>query len=515
MKPSDDLFCLIKSLSRSEKGYFRKYASVHVKGEQNTYQKLFDVISNQEHFDEEEMKRQLGQTPLLNYLPTAKHQLYNLVLKTLRAYYEENSIDCQVRDFLQDIEFLYSKALFRQCRKLIQKVKAICTENERLFALLEVCRWEIRVWIGELENSEASFSKLEDVVAHQKEILAKISYLVELENIFNKAYLVLGASGKPRSVSEQAQFLEILQHPLLQDESPLHSLETRFNWYNIKGVEAYVNSDWKAAFTYMTKIVRLFEENPKSISRFPAKYFSALVNRCQMGVFLGRKKDVMQALHKIRQAPVQHTCFRSENYQVKVFLALYGMELHFYQRTGEFGRIMSLVDEVEIILPRYVHKAGVRQLLNFYLRLSIVCFCAGQYKKALHWLNKVHNGRCEVYQHREFVAFVNVYNLLVHYELQNFDLLIYTLRATERRLKSRKLFFRFEQALIEYFKTTLRKNGSDLRSSALKQLAHTLKEIKTDPYESRPLEYFDIALWAESKYRGIPLQKIISQGTKT
>ena len=56
MKTSDNLFKLVKSLSKSEKGYFKKYANFHVRNEQNNYTKIFDAIDNQKEYDEKKRK---------------------------------------------------------------------------------------------------------------------------------------------------------------------------------------------------------------------------------------------------------------------------------------------------------------------------------------------------------------------------------------------------------------------------------------------------------------------------
>jgi len=46
MKPSTELFDLIRSLSQSEKRYFKVYASKHVIGKENNYVRLFEAIGD-------------------------------------------------------------------------------------------------------------------------------------------------------------------------------------------------------------------------------------------------------------------------------------------------------------------------------------------------------------------------------------------------------------------------------------------------------------------------------------
>ena len=55
--PSDDLFKLIKSLSKQEKVYFKQYASR--KKEHNNYIVLFDFIDSMNIYDERELKTKL------------------------------------------------------------------------------------------------------------------------------------------------------------------------------------------------------------------------------------------------------------------------------------------------------------------------------------------------------------------------------------------------------------------------------------------------------------------------
>mgnify|MGYP000023314336 CR=1 FL=1 len=55
MKPSNELFQLIKSLTKSEKRYFKLSSSLQ-SGEKN-YMKLFDIIEIQDEYDEPAIKQ--------------------------------------------------------------------------------------------------------------------------------------------------------------------------------------------------------------------------------------------------------------------------------------------------------------------------------------------------------------------------------------------------------------------------------------------------------------------------
>src|SRR4051812_29000847 len=96
---SNEVFLLIKSLSRNEKGYFKKYSSKHTLAEGNFYVELFDELDAQEEYDEEEIKKHLGKKRTKNF-PSEKNYLYKLILRSLNEFYHNNSVERELRDLL-------------------------------------------------------------------------------------------------------------------------------------------------------------------------------------------------------------------------------------------------------------------------------------------------------------------------------------------------------------------------------------------------------------------------------
>ena len=76
MRESQNLYNLIKTLTKAEKAYFKKYSSRHVIGKQNKYTILFDAISgSNNHYNEEEIKKKLGDEKFVEYFPVMKNIL--------------------------------------------------------------------------------------------------------------------------------------------------------------------------------------------------------------------------------------------------------------------------------------------------------------------------------------------------------------------------------------------------------------------------------------------------------
>ena len=91
MKKPDDLFKLIKSLEKAEKGYFKKFAQTHNKGAEHQYLKLFDAIDQQLEYNEPDLLKKFKSESFVKQLSVTKSYLWDLILKSQRAYRAQSS----------------------------------------------------------------------------------------------------------------------------------------------------------------------------------------------------------------------------------------------------------------------------------------------------------------------------------------------------------------------------------------------------------------------------------------
>ena len=103
MKPSTELFKLIKSLSKSEKRFFKLTSSLQT-GEKN-YLKIFDYIDKQAVYDEDALKKEFKGEIFIKHFPSEKNHLYKLILKSLRSFYSEQSVSSLLKQEIERIPF--------------------------------------------------------------------------------------------------------------------------------------------------------------------------------------------------------------------------------------------------------------------------------------------------------------------------------------------------------------------------------------------------------------------------
>jgi len=152
MKPSTELFKLVKSLTKSEKRFFKLSSSLQ-SGEKN-YLKIFDYIEKQASYDESALKKEFEGETFIKHLPSEKNHLYKLILKSLRSYYSEQSISSTLTQEIKNVEILYNKALYKECEKFVGRAKEVAKKHEKFYYLFELISWEKKLLESAYESGE-------------------------------------------------------------------------------------------------------------------------------------------------------------------------------------------------------------------------------------------------------------------------------------------------------------------------------------------------------------------------
>jgi hypothetical protein len=99
-------------------------------------------------------------------------------------------------------------------------------------------------------------------------------------------------------------------------------------------------------------------------------------------------------------------------------------------------------------------------------------------------------------------------NLLIHFELGNYDYLDYEIRSVERVLSIRKKLYKSEKALLQFFRRYLKAHP---RPDLLQALHKQLQALAHDPYEKALLLSFDFISWVEAKIHKMPFSQVVRQ----
>ncbi|MCB0791069.1 MAG: hypothetical protein H6595_00780 [Flavobacteriales bacterium] len=504
MKPSTELHDLIRSLSKSEKRFFKLHSALQ-SGDKN-YLKIFDAIDKQKVYDEDALKEHFKGETFIRHFPSEKNHLYKLILKALRAYHSESTVSGLLKQEIKNIEILYEKALYKECNKLLHRAKRMARENEKFYYLFELLNWE-KMLLEEAYESGEFTKDLDALIEEEREVIEKLRNLAAYHILYSKINYVFRSGGYVRSEEEHAMVEEIAQHPLIVGKNTALSHRAATICFYTQGFCAWAKRDWSMALAKFERVRTILDGNEQIKRDLQKRYIRTLHYIINAQIELGDHRAAQENIRAMRVLK-DRPGFSGLHIAVQVFNASYLSELRLLDRVGEHGKAVALVEKVLEGMEEFASRIHKEHEIEFYYTLAIVHFGADEMNKALFWLNKVLNDT-EPTLRQDIFTYARLFNLVVHYELGNYDLLEYIVRSTHRFLSKRHRAHDMENELIEHVKKLGRTTSLQTKRELYASLYDRLRELMNDPNESLALKYFDFLSWARAKVEGISFSEAV------
>lgn len=508
MKPSKELFYLIQSLTKSEKRYFKLMSSLQT-GDKN-YMKLFDCIEGMEDYDEEEVKEKLKGEKFIKHLPSEKNHLYKLILKSLRSFYSDNSAASILQENLRNIELLFNKALYAECFKHIQRAKAIAYSYEKFYFLLDLIDWEKKL-IEEAFLDNKFKVNMESLIEEETDCLEKLRNIAEYQKLYSKINFIIRKSGFARNIEGSDEIKNIANHPLIVKKGTAHSIKAATACLSIKGLCAVTEQNLKVAYENFSRVVKIMEDNPSIMQELPKRYIRALNSLMYVHLGKGEWKETFELIDKMKSLSSKQA-FQSMDIQLKLFSIPFNAELNVYIRMRDYSKAAKIViPKVIEGLQRFRGKINKEEEMLFYYNIARIYFFTDDLKNALRYINLVLNEskpglRDDVY------SFARLVNLVIHFELNNIELLEYNIKSTKRFLTVSKRDFKLETVfLTEMRKLVKSKNLEKQKAQFINFRENLLKVFKEHPNEKIALDYFNFILWLDSKIQNKSYTKLLME----
>ncbi|MEO8069297.1 MAG: hypothetical protein ABI599_16485 [Flavobacteriales bacterium] len=509
MKPSTELHDLIKSLNKSEKRFFKLHSALQ-SGPKN-YLKIFEVVDGQEVYDEEQIKKKFADQAFIKHFPSEKNHLYKLILKALRAYYSENNISSILKQEIKNIEILYQKALYDECNKVLHRAKRLAKENERFYYWFELLNWE-KMLLEEAYESGEFTKDLDALIEEERDVIEKLRNLAAYHILYSKINYVFRSGGYVRSDEEHAMVEEISEHHLIKGKNTALSHRAATICYYTQGFCHWAKRDWKTSLEKFMKVKSILDSHPHLRVDLAKRYVRTLqyiiLGQIELEDFRSARENI-----KLMRSLKENEGFTGMDIIVQTFTASYVSELRLFDCMGEHGKAVELVPAVLQGMEELGTRLNKEYEIEFWYDLAVVHFGAGEVNKSLFWLNKVLNDP-EPTLRQDIFAYARLFNLVVHYELGNFDLLEYIVRSTHRFLSKRHRALEVENALIDHIKKLARATQPNAKRDLFISLRDELLRLFKDPNQSLVLKYFDFLGWTRAKIEGIPFSDAVRAGLK-
>ncbi len=452
MRPSENLFKLIHSLTPSEKRYFKIYAEQHIIGKRNNYMRLFDAIARQKEYDEIAIKRKFRGEKFIKQLTFTKNALTHKIMKALRSFSEgskSRTVEAELRNLLQDLEILYQKELLGQFQKELKRIKKLAYQSEDFLTLLRLLVWEKKYVIE--QSVKKLGQKLQLVIEEEK----KITILFQNQTTYYNLSKQLLTSLRTKISDKKKKELEVLQkliaHPLLQSKEKAITFMSKTYYHDTLGLYHWKMGNLETAYSHYEQLVELWEKNPK------AKYQDDMLYRQSLGNYLNvchaigpKKMDIFPfILKKVKALPKGNI-----DTQIKTFQLTIHHELLYYLNTGKFKEGTKVIEKIAEELNTLEKQLPTSKLLSIYYNICIICFFSEDYPNTLLWLNEIlYHPRTDV--RKDIQQFAKILQFIIHYELDNEEILENLYRSVYRSMKKEEQLHEFEEIVLNYIRQLL------------------------------------------------------------
>lgn len=498
MKPSTELFDLIKTLSKSEKRFFKLSSSLQ-SGEKN-YVKIFDAIDEQDEYNEEALKELFKNESFVQHFPSEKNHLYKLILKSLRSYHADNSISAILQQEIKNIEILYKKALYKECNKFLLRAKKLAHEHEKFYYLFELINMEKQLLEEAYESGEFDYD-LDALIKEENEILEKLRNLAEYHILYSRINYVFRREGFAHNEDERTIVKEIEDYHLIKGKNTALSSSAASICYYIKGLCAVTNRQYQDAYIFFNKVKEILDRNPNLRADLAKRYVRTLSHLLYCYIDNEKFDEAYKVIEEMHQLEGKEG-FNNIDVEVSIFTSTHLAELVLWEKKGEHRQALNKINHVINGFAKMGDTINKENKLLFHYHIANIYFGAGEYKDALHWINSVLNEN-EQSLRQDIYGFARMINLIIHYELGNHDLLEYIIKSTLRFLNKKEKDYKVESVIVKHLRKLVKITMEMERREAYQKMKNELEELFENPMERVLLDYFDILSWLDSKIQNI------------
>ena len=494
-KSKDLLFVLIKRLDKAEKRNFKLYASrFNIK--ENKFVKLFDLIDSQQEYNEDLLKSTWKElTP--SKLSNLKRNLYNQIMKSLRLLYSDREMDIQYNEQLDYAQILYSKGLYQESLKVLERLKIKLKGSNRDILLLQTVEFQKMIELRHITRSRQVANKMEDLIRESEKINRKVSRLSELAttNIgIQGLYIKQGHVRDDRdSYFTKQYFYSNLPDYKMKKVSFFEKvlIYQSFTWYH------YMCLNFPFCYKNSKKWVDLFQSKPHMIELDAGLYLRGMHYLLTSLYYLG-EIDKYDAYYK-ELNKFEETYKKEFSVSTALLHFNYSMNarLNYHLMHGEYAKNVELEGVINNELKKAAFSMDPHRSMIFTYKIGWSYFLLGSYEEAKKRFIAIIQSTDKKLR-ADTICYTKVMMMLCYFENGEYYTLQNQLSNLRKYLSSFNEMSDANSALLGYL-SYCSKNNIEKDEKRLKELKISLEKSQSDRYERRSFIYFNYLDWVVSQ----------------
>ncbi len=497
---TEDVFNLIKSLTKAEKRAFRLYAGRIQDGDNLKYIKLFDILEKMKNLDESQIKQKMGKIDYTQYSNLKRH-LHKQILNSLKLLHKEKRPNLFIREQIDFAYVLYGKGLYMQTLKVLEKAKKAAYKNHTDFSLLTIIEMEKMVQSRHITRTKTEpITNLVNEAAHCAKALFTRVTLSNISVRLHRYYILHGHSQNAKAYKKvEKEFKKDLDKV---DVDKLGMMECvylyqSYVWY------FYIQNEFEACSTYAQKWIDLF----KADEHMPTR---------DINLFFRGYHYLLTSLYNLKKLPLlkiklaELDTFRKSHYkkfnpntQIIAFLYVHTGRLNKHFLEGTYQQGLKTIISTVARIKRYGNKLDPHKILVLYYKIAWMFIAAGKPQRAARYLNEIIYMQSHSLR-EDIQSYSRLLHLMMHYDCEDFYLLPRLVKEYDRYFEKVKERNAVQIRILALFKALADAPILE-RKAIFNEYYHELLKLKEDRFEQRAFLYLAILPWLQAKIERKPI----------
>ncbi len=505
-RSQDALFQLIKSLDKAEKRNFKLFAGRNTGAGDLKITVLFDVLDKLEDYDEAALLKK-NTSLKKEQLPNLKANLYRQILASLRTMREAGNVEVVLHEQLEYAMILYDKGLYRQCLRLLDKVKELARANHQNTFLLQALVFEKK--IESLHITRSLGNRADELAAEVRELNRRLAVVGQLSNLSLQLYGWYIRIGHARNDRDLVAVREFFQNQLPAETPGADNFFGRLYLAQAHCWHAFIGQDFLGYYRNAQRWVDLFTAEPQMVRVETSYYIKGVHNLLLANFMLRNHRKFDEVLADFEKFATSEIASVNDNIAAQTFIYLNISRLNGCFLHGEFADGLRLVPEIEAGLVEFQSQIDRHRVLVFDYKIASLYFGSGQPGRAIDYLNKIINAKTDL--RGDLQCYARLLHLIAHYELGNFQLVEYLIKSVYRFMLKMENLSLVEEEIFKFLGKAFQLKTPAEVQKAFVSLREKLRKAESSRFESRSFMYLDIISWLESKISGRPLAEILRE----
>jgi len=488
MKQSNDLFELISSMTKSEKRYFALRSRLHSGNKQ--YIQMFNALEKLEVYNEKEFRKENSGKGFVKNLAFSKNHLYGLVMKSLIDFQAGRSADAKIHALISECKVLFRKTLYRRYFRTIEKAKELALKHERYGDGMQIMEME-KIIVRKEEQSKEKINSLHNEFSETAEKMKNVFEYSRISGLLLNSFRKFGLT---RGESQKNAIEDIIANPLMEGTDKAQSIKALEGYYRVKELAAFATGDYESSYHAQLKRLEIVKKDPAPFQDQVMNHRSdILYSLLETSLQLNRPIEAAGYLKEIKEI-LNDSKDSLDDFEI------YSSFVYFrgYLSEGETKKAGKLIPRLEYILKRYENKMLIDTELSIMFYIVKCRMMEGKFSAALAAANQL-GSHPLLSKRSDYESYLKIMNLIIHFELKNFELLRYLLISVYRFLYKREKLFKVELLVLEFIRKLPKVKNEHELSFLFNRMQKELHKLKSDKFEKNAFEYFDLYQWVSFK----------------